>query len=108
MTRHISQEWRLPVYALSSTVLVFLLTTGIGRLNEARHLMGLDAERVENVAVALAFEPERFHIEAFQEVGRYQGWSNGRAVIMAVDPSELRKLARNYWVGTITPLEATQ
>ncbi len=108
MTGFVPAEWRLPIYALSCIALALIVAAGLGRINEARHLAGIDADRTESIAVVLGFEPERFHIEAFQEVGRYQGWNNGRAIIMAIDPVELRKLARNYWVSEILPLEEAQ
>ena len=105
MTPGIPHEWRLPVYALATLVFVLLVAALWGRINTASHLRGLALNGRPDVAVALSFEPERFHIEAFQEVGRYQGWSDGRARIMAADPDALRRLARNYWVRDIEIIE---
>lgn len=91
------------------TIATFLLGgLAVGRINEARHLSGLDLDATEDFTVRLAFEPERFHIEAFQGVGRYQGWREDHAIIMAVDKEALRRLARKYWIGSIGPLVETQ
>lgn len=82
--------------------MLLLLLSGIaGRMNAAAHLRDLGPTQGADVAVALAFEPERFHIEAFQKVGRFQGWSEGHALIMSADAEELTRLARNYWVKDI-------
>ena len=105
MMLRVPREWRLPVAALACTGLVLLGTAIWGRINEVSHLNGLDLGARQNVAVSLSFEPERFHIEAFQEVGRYQGWSDGRARIMSANPDALRRLTRNYWVRDIEILE---
>lgn len=106
MMRGLQPEWRIPVYALVFLTLVILIATVWGRISAASHLRGLDLSGRQNVAVALAFDPERFHIEAFQRVGRYQGWSDGNARIMSANPDALRRFARNYWVLDITLLEA--
>lgn len=101
MSTRIPHEWRLPVHATAVMVLVLVITAIMGRVNAASHLSGLDLKGRTDVAVSLGFEPERFHIEAFQRVGRYQGWSDGKARIMSADPDALRRLARNYWVQDI-------
>lgn len=106
MTRGLPSEWRTPVYALVTMVLVMLTAAVWGRIGAASHLRDLDLMQGADIAVSLTFEPERFHIEAFQRVGRYQGWSDGRARIMSADTDALRRLARNYWVRDIEILEA--
>ncbi len=101
-------EWFVPLAGVATIATFLLGSLAVGRINETRHLSGLDLDATQDFAVRLAFEPERFHIEAFQDVGRYQGWREDHAVIMAVDKGALRRLARNYWIGSIGPLEETQ
>lgn len=108
MMRGVQAEWRIPAYTLVVLALVVLIAGIWGRISAVSHLRGLDLSQRPNVTVALAFEPERFHIEAFQKVGRYQGWSDGRARIMSANPDALRRFARNYWVRDIELLEAGQ
>ena len=108
MNLAVPQEWRLPVFAAATLGMVLFTSLIIGRVNEARHLAGLDLSTPQDVAVRLGFEPERFHIEAFQDVGRYQGWSDERALIMSAEPQALRRIARNYWIGSIEPLEVQE
>lgn len=105
MIRGLKSEWRVPAYALATIALVLLIAAFWGRISGASHLRGLDLTQRSDIAVTLTFEPERFHIEEFQKVGRYQGWSNGRGRIMSADPEALRQLARNYWVRDIEILE---
>jgi hypothetical protein len=105
MIKAIPNDWRLPTVALCVIVGVALLALMAGRLNEVRQMADFEFPYGQNVAVVMNFEPERFHIEAFQEVGRYQGWHDGRAVIMSVNDEALGRLARNYWVSAIEALE---
>jgi len=97
-------EWRIPLWTIIAILITVAGTTAAGRFNEMRHLAGLNLTQTDDYAVHLSFEPERFHIEAFQDVGRYQGWHDDHAVIMAVDLEGLRHLARNYWVDAIRPI----
>ena len=108
MSTGFASPWRTPVFALAAILLTLLVNLVVGQINSKGRLSNLDLTQNSDVAVLLDFEPERFHIEAFQEVGRYQGWSDGYAVIMSADPAELRRLARNYWVRGIRPLEPSK
>ncbi|ABR61973.1 hypothetical protein [Sinorhizobium medicae] len=108
MTQRLPSAWRLPVLSLA-IVLVVIFGFGIhGRINSAMLLGDMDLSSDVDVTIGLSFEPERFHLEKFQDTGRYQGWSDGRALILSADPEALRKLARNYWIGTIEPYEAPE
>lgn len=75
----------------------------VGRVHATLLLSDIDmSEGVRpDVEVRLAFEPERFHLEEFQKVGRYLGWQDGRALILQADQDALLVLARNYWVMDI-------
>lgn len=106
MSWTIPEEWRLPGCALLALMFLVLVAAIWGRINEASNLRTLAIEDGMDISVALAFEPERFHIEAFQKVGRYQGWANGRASIMAIDADALHQLARNYWILDINVMGA--
>lgn len=54
-----------------------------------------------DIAVALPFQPEQFHLTRFQATGRYIGWRNDRAVILDAPVKDVRALARQYWVSGI-------
>lgn len=99
-----NSAYRVPVLAVSVAILVALLGNIVGAMHADKTLATLDLSQDTraDVEVYLDFEPERFHLERFQEVGRYLGWREGYAVILKADPDELRALARNYWVTKIT------
>ncbi|WP_323765708.1 hypothetical protein [Marinovum sp.] len=106
MIARIPEAWRTPVLTVSTVALAMAGAAVVGGMNARDALAGVDLSRKPlDVTVRLPFEPERFHLEAFQEVGRYQGWTEDGAVIRAADPEGLRRLARNYWVDEIAALE---
>jgi len=104
----VPREWRIPFWAIAFIAVALGGSTVAGRINEMRHIPGLDLQQQQDFAVKLSFEPERFHIEAFQDAGRYQGWHDGHAIIMAADAEGLRRLARNYWIDSIKPVEEVE
>jgi hypothetical protein len=105
MTLPIHPAWRTPFLTVIGLVVVLILAAVVGRITSARTLAGIDLADRPDVVVSLSFTPERFHLKKFQDVGRYQGWSDGQAVILSSDPEELRRLARNYWIDAIEPHE---
>ena len=108
MIPSIHSAWRTPLMTLIGLVVVLALVAVLGRVTSARTLAGIDLTGRPDVLISLSFTPERFHLEKFQDVGRYQGWSEGQAVILSSDPEELRGLARSYWIGAIEPHEVAQ
>jgi len=57
-----------------------------------------------NILVTLPFEPERFHIIAFQRYGRVSG-AQGRSIeVRGVNKADLTAVARPYWVTKVEPL----
>lgn len=106
MIARIPETWRTPVLTVSVVALTMAGAAAVGGMNARATLASVDLTRKPlDVTVRLPFEPERFHLEAFQEVGRYQGWTETGAVIRAANPDKLRRLARNYWVDDIAALE---
>lgn len=108
MTRQLPSVWRLPVLSLAIVAVLVIGFSVYGRIHSAMLLGDMDLSSDVDVAIGLDFEPERFHLEKFQDTGRYQGWSDGRATILAADPEALRKLAQNYWIETVEPYEVTK
>ncbi|WP_162652980.1 hypothetical protein [Lentilitoribacter sp. Alg239-R112] len=108
MTLSIHPAWRTPLMTLSGLAVMLILTNLIGQFTSARNLADIDLSGRPDVVISLGFTPERFHLEKFQDVGRYQGWADGRAVILSSDPQELRQLARNYWIERIETYEAAR
>lgn len=61
-----------------------------------------------DVRVTLRFPPERFHVLVFQRFGRVSGTENNRVELRGVRPSNLRAVARPYWVARVEPIESDQ
>jgi len=61
-------------------------------------------ERV-NVEVVLPFAPEQFHLTYFQRLGNVTGVRDNRIRIMQVEATQVRYIARLYWVERIDPVE---
>lgn len=108
MKRLVPEAWRVPVLSLCAVALVALVWTAYGWLHAERVLadLNLSAGQAPDVKIVTAFTPERFHLEKYQALGRYQGWKDGGAVVLSADPDKLRQLARNYWVEAILPMGA--
>ena len=62
-----------------------------------------EGRRVD-VLVTLAFPPERFHIQKFQQLGRVSGTQGNSVEIRGVNRADLRTLARPFWVERVDPL----
>jgi hypothetical protein len=54
-----------------------------------------------NVLVTLRFPPERFHVLIFQQYGRVSGTHDDAVEVRAVQQTDLRSLARPYWVKKV-------
>lgn len=61
-----------------------------------------------DVRVTLRFPPERFHVLIFQGFGRVSGTEDNRVELRGVKPSDLRAVARPYWVARVEPIESDQ
>jgi hypothetical protein len=57
-----------------------------------------------NVLVTLPFPPERFHVLMFQQYGRVSGTQDNAVEVRGVRQTDLRSLARPYWVKKVEPL----
>lgn len=57
-----------------------------------------------NVLVTLPFEPERFHVLAFQQYGRVSGTDEHSIELRGVKRTDLNAVARPYWVTKVGPL----
>jgi hypothetical protein len=55
-----------------------------------------------NVAVRLGFAPEEFHIRLFQGYGVVRGVQGTTVLLDRVRAEDVGRLARYYWVHTIT------
>lgn len=51
-----------------------------------------------NILVTSKFPPEEFHIRIYQQVGNMRGVEGGTARLYTVSPSNVRFLARHYWI----------
>jgi hypothetical protein len=57
-----------------------------------------------DVLVTLPFPPERFHVLMFQQYGRVSGTQDNAVEVRGVRQTDLRSLARPYWVKKVEPL----
>ncbi len=61
-----------------------------------------------DVVVTLPFPPERFHVLVFQKFGRVSGTAGTKLELRGVRASDLRAVARPYWVTRVEPLPSDQ
>jgi hypothetical protein len=99
--RHRTVLFLLVVAALWGGWQTFLAASAPGRLDGAVHL-ALDREPRVNVAVALGFPPEDFHVRLFQGYGVVSGVRGTTVLLNRVRPEDVRRIARYYWVRRIT------
>jgi hypothetical protein len=81
---------------------VFLAVTAPGRIEPALRL-ALRGQAPVDVAIALGFAPEDFHIRVFQGYGVVRGVRGTTVLVSRVHPDDVRRIARYYWVRRITP-----
>ncbi|MDE2378218.1 hypothetical protein [Bradyrhizobium sp.] len=62
-----------------------------------------NSEKV-NVQVELPFTPERFHVLAFQQYGRVSGTDDHSIDLRGVKRTDLKAVARPYWVTAVGPI----
>ncbi|MFK4509139.1 hypothetical protein LPJ38_17000 [Bradyrhizobium daqingense] len=58
-----------------------------------------------NVQIELPFTPERFHVLAFQQYGRVSGTDEHSIELRGVKRTDLRSVARPYWVTAVGPIK---
>jgi len=57
-----------------------------------------------NALVTLTCRPERFHVLAFQQLGRVSGTQDETIELRGVQVANLDVVARPYWVKRVEPL----
>jgi hypothetical protein len=63
-----------------------------------------DAGLSQDVAVALPFAPEQFHLKLFQTYGTVSGVQGRTVLVRRASPDAIHSIADLYWVERITPL----
>ena len=58
-----------------------------------------------NVQIELPFTPERFHVLAFQQYGRVSGTDEHSIELRGVKRTDLKTVARPYWVTAVGPIK---
>ncbi len=101
LLRHRTVLFLLVVAALWGGWQTFLALSAPGRLDGPVRL-ALDREPRVNVAVALGFSPEDFHVRLFQGYGVVSGVRGTTVLLNRVRPEDVRRIARYYWVRRIT------
>lgn len=101
----LASPYRMPLFTVAAVVLLLAVSNVIGRIEAARKLADINFSggRHPSVKIGLNFTPERFQFQKFQDIGRYEGWHHGYAVVLDANPAALRRFARNYWVSYIKP-----
>lgn len=92
------------VLAVLAALAVFQIWLSIAAPAKISQDVQRDARRVD-VVVTLAFPPERFHIQKFQDFGRVSGTRENSVQVRGVNGARLNALARPYWVRAVEPLE---
>jgi hypothetical protein len=101
LLRHRTVLFLLAVAALWVGWQGFLAATAPGRLDAAVRV-ALDREPRVNVSVVLGFPPEDFHVRLFQGYGVVSGVRGTTVLVNRVQPEDVRRIARYYWVRRIT------
>ena len=65
--------------------------------------LNMDADKVD-ILVTLPFPPERFHVIVFQKYGRVSGTQDNSIEVRGVKKTDLKTVARPYWVTRVEPL----
>ncbi len=97
-----------PVASLAVAAAIWLaydaygLVTAPGRLSP-QVAAAADAGLSQDVAVALPFVPEQFHLKLFQSYGTVSGVQGTTVVVRRASPDAIRSIAKLYWVERITP-----
>lgn len=94
---------RLPLLATAVILAAVLLYQGAALLGAQRKLAPLGAlpEAHGSYRITLDFAPERFHQLFLQDRGRLVGVHDNVVDMMDVTPTQLRTIARRYWVASI-------
>ena len=100
--RHRTTRFVLVVLAGLAGWQAFLALSAPQRLDAA---LAAELERGDyvNIAVALAFPPEDFHIRIFQTHGVVSGVRGTTVLLNRVRPDDVRQISRYYWVQRIHP-----
>jgi hypothetical protein len=77
------------------------LTLSAARRVDAALAADLERGGLVNVTVTLGFAPEDFHIRIFQAHGIVSGVKGTTVLLSRVPASDVRRLARYYWVERI-------
>jgi hypothetical protein len=101
LLRHRTAVFLLVVAVLAAGWHVFITLTSSGRL-APEVAAALTRQPRLNVRVHLGFAPEEFHVRLFQEYGVVRGVQGTTVLLDRVRPDDVSRLARYYWVGTIT------
>jgi hypothetical protein len=98
--RHRTVLFLLTVAVLVAAWEAYLAVSAPGRLDPGL-AAALDRGALVNVAVTLGFAPEDFHIRLFQGYGVVSGVQGTTVRLNRVQPEDVRRIARYYWVRRI-------
>ena len=72
-----------------------------GRMSEAlKAELATNPETID-LTVSAKFRPERFHSNVYNELGVQRGTKGNTTLLVRVPPSNVRWLARQYWIERI-------
>ena len=98
--KHRTAAFLLVVGVLGGLWQVFLGLTATRRIDPTLAVALQQAGPV-NIAVTLGFAPEDFHVRLFQSYGVVSGVRGTTVLIDRVQPEDVRRIARYYWVQRI-------
>ena len=98
--RHRTTRFVIVVAILVVAWEIYLTVSARSRLDPAL-ARELDGGGLVNVTVTLPFAPEDFHIRIFQTHGIVSGVKGTTVLLNRVPASDVRRIARYYWVERI-------
>ncbi|MEK9678441.1 MAG: hypothetical protein VW169_08630 [Rhodospirillaceae bacterium] len=74
--------------------------TGPSRISSDLSRLMEQQEKID-IKVTAKFKAEAFHMEIYQDVGAIRGEDGDAVIVSGVRPSDIRFLARKYWIKSI-------
>ena len=75
--------------------------TGPGRISDRLHAALDRSPETVDIRITAKFPPESFHMGVYQDLGSMRGSEGNTTKLFRVEPGNVRKLSRKYWVERI-------
>lgn len=98
---------RRDVLFVAFVAAIWLIAQAYGQITGPSRMTGALSAALDenpdqlNLLVTANFPPERFHSNVYNEVGVQRGTEGKTTLLVRVSPSDVRWLARQYWIDQI-------